>query len=131
MARGGARPTRTGSDIVRALLAPQVSNMVTNPLKLNIVLPVARKNHLGQSKPLSPGEITGMALVIDGQPDIIMSFVGTAFGLDSLAQYAALTPGEHTLSVAVITKSGQGQYTTPVSFTIVDGIADPPVISLI
>lgn len=131
-ARGGARLTRTGSDIVRALIdSTQVSNMVTNPLKLNIVLPVSKKNHIGQSKPLSRGDITGMALVIDGNPDIVINFVGTAFGLDGLAQYADLTPGEHTLSVAVITKAGQGQYTKPEPFTIVDGVADAPVITLV
>jgi hypothetical protein len=106
--------------------------MVTNPLRLNIQLPVSKKNHLGQSKPLSPDDIIGMRFVIDGNPNAIdVSFIGTAFGLDGLKAYADLTPGEHWISVAVVTKSGVGAFTPAVTFTIVDGQVDAPVIELV
>jgi hypothetical protein len=106
--------------------------MATNPLVLNIQFPVSKKNHVGQSRPLSRGDIIGMQFIIDGNPNAInVNFTGNAFGLDGLAQYADLTPGEHTLSVAVVTKSGVGKFTPAALFTIVDGEVDAPVIELV
>lgn len=128
VARGGAGFFRSQRDIIRAP-SSMSTNMATNPLRLNIVLPVSKRNHLGQPKPLSPGDIVGMQFIIDGTAPISINFTGTAFGLDGLAQYADLAAGQHTLSVAVVTKSGVGKFTPPELFDIVDGGADAPVIS--
>jgi hypothetical protein len=100
-----------------------------NPLKLNIVLPVSKRDHIGRVKPLSQGDLTGIRLVIDGGTPIDVQFVGTAFGLDGLAQYGDLTPGQHTLSVGVITKGGIGRMTEPTLFQVAE-LVDAPTITL-
>lgn len=102
---------------------------ILNPLKLNIVLPVSKRDHIGRVKPLSPGDIAGMRFVIDGGAPIDISFVGTAFGLDGLAQYGDLAPGDHMLQVAVMSNGVVGRLTDPALFTIAEQI-DAPVITL-
>lgn len=127
LASGGARLARTARDIVR-LPAPHEKTML-NPLKLNITLPVSKRDHVGRVKPLTQGDITGVAIKIDGAEPIIINTVGTAFGLDGLQQYCDLTPGQHYLQVAVVTKSGVQKFTDSAVFTVGESV-DAPVITL-
>lgn len=133
MSSGGARLTRLGRDIVRPAQPEQPSNEINmgilNPLKLNIVLPVSKRDHIGRVKPLSQGDLVGLRFVIDGGTPIDVSFVGTAFGLDGLAQYGDLSPGNHTLQVAVMSKGGVGRLTDPAPFMVAE-LIDAPTITL-
>lgn len=99
-----------------------------NPLRLNIVIPVNKRNHLGQPIPLSPGDVTGMLLRFDGlDRTIAVNFVGQAFGLDGLKDFADLAEGTHTLSVAVTGKFGVGKFTDPITFTLSHSVDAPQI----
>lgn len=101
-----------------------------NPLRLNIIVPTVKRNHIGQPVPLSQGDITGMLLRFDGaERTIAVSFVGQAFGLDGLREYADLAEGTHTLSLAVTGKFGVGKFCDPITFTLSHSV-DAPEITL-
>lgn len=99
-----------------------------NPLKLNIVLPVSKRDHVGRVKPLTQGDVTGVALRFDSAPGaIIVNTVTSAFGLEGLAEFCDLTPGQHTLQVAVMSKSGIGAFTQPTPFLVGETIEAPTI----
>ena len=98
---------------------------MSEPHTLNWVDPTAYDVPAGTVSPaLTPDELSAVSVIIDALPAVQVPItVGqTTLDLTTLAEYATLAPGQHTVSIAVVTTGGTvGDYSTPASTFLVDG----------
>lgn len=102
--------------------------MAVNQSKISWHNPAVRTN--GQA--LSQNDSAHYVVSFDGGPAIPLPLkYGTSFDLATLAQYKALTPGNHTVALAMVDTNGlQSAFSAPASFTIASAPAAPAALTI-
>lgn len=94
--------------------------MVTNPKNVSWANATQAINSAGATVAWDPTtDMAGIEIAFDGQPAVSVptSLGATSFTLTSLAAYLALSSGQHTLTMADVTKEGAvGGFSAPLTF---------------
>ena len=93
--------------------------MVTNPKTATWTNPTQATDANGVPVAFDPSQdMAGIEIQLDDQPAVVVpAGVATSFDLTSLDAFKALSPGEHTLGLAIVTKEGTvGQFASGATF---------------